>query len=114
MKLQDILTQPEIEAIQKFLDNKPLKNGIKKVLLSSVYEQGTIPLKGKYDPNFNFAISLVYDLQQNIEYKLNNEELGEKLRASVAGIRLLQQGFKDLESLGVKEEKVEEEINEAR
>ena len=114
MKLEDILTKPEKEAIQKFLDNKPLKNGIRKVLLSAIYEQGTIPKKAEFDPNFNFAISLQYDLQTNQEYKVTNEELGEKLRASISGIRFLQSGWKDLESLGVKEEKAEEEINQAR
>ena len=104
MKLDDILTKPEKEAITKFLDDKPLYNGVKKVLLQAIYSQGIIPQKGEFDPNFNFALSLLFDLQQNLEYKVTNEELGEKLRASIAGIRFLQTGFKDLESLGAKEE----------
>lgn len=97
MHLDKILSEAEEVEIRKFLSNDTMVSAIKKVLLFSIYHAGT--LEPGQDPEFlrNFVFSLLIEPRTGQEYKLTNEELGEKLRARIEGIIMLDDGFKQME-----------------
>ena len=116
MKLQDILNAKEELELKKLIDNKPLMSGLKKVLLSNIYYNGTLKQDEDPEPRRNFICSLLYsDASLTSDFNISDERLGQKTRASVEAIRLVEQGLAELEGLREKEE-VEEEVetNEAR
>jgi hypothetical protein len=100
--------------IRRLVNNETAFNAIKKVLLYSVYYSGV--LKPGENPDFlrNFFLSILIEPRTGQEYKLNNEELGQKLRARVEALAILDDGFKKLAQMAVAEAPKEEEKNQAR
>jgi hypothetical protein len=114
MQLDKILSEQEEVEIRKLLANDVLMPALKKVLLYSIYHSGT--LKPGEDPDFlrNFVYSLLIEPRTGQEYKVTNEELGEKLRARIEGIIMLDDGFKHLEKFRQDIKADAEEKNPAR
>jgi len=114
MTINDIISEQEEIELRKIANNTNALNALKKALLLNIYYNGTL-VPGK-DPNFsqNYVFSLIQDSQSGLEYKLNNEELGEKLRASIEGVRALQSGFNNIMKFKDKIDDKSPEINPAR
>lgn len=108
------LNDQEVNEVNKFLDNPVLVGAVKKVLLQDIYSFGT--LEAGISPDFlkNFALSLLFDPRTMEEYAIDNGRLGEKLRACLEGIRLVQIGFNKLETFKIIKESEVKKENPAR
>ena len=93
MKIDKLLTELEKDKLRLIAGDSIMMGAIKKVVLASVYFDGTIQ-KGEIDPDSqkNFLLALAS------EPKITDEELALKVRASLAGVQLLEMGFKSLET----------------
>lgn len=91
--LESILSDAEKAVVKNIVDNPISVAALKKVLLASIYFNGTLQ-KGK-DPNptLNAALSLAFSNE-----KKTDAELGADLRGLAEGVRLLEMGFKQLEN----------------
>ena len=112
--MKEFLTPKETAELRRTLDNKPLLNGLKKVFLFALYS-GTLERDVVPEPRRNFICDLLYSPDMAMDYDLDNERLGAKVRASVEGIRAIEQGFKSLEGLReIKADKEEAKKNPGR
>jgi len=92
-KFNQFLSDLEQQKIEQFLQDEVMREAVKKVLLSGIYDQGTLK-KGKsvsFDPYENFA--LVLACQKGASY----EQVGQDIKACWEGINLLVNAYKDLE-----------------
>ncbi|MEA2036884.1 MAG: hypothetical protein U9O94_05210 [Nanoarchaeota archaeon] len=105
--LSQFLTKIEQEKITKFIQDERMVEAVKKVLLFSIYNSGTIEKGKKHDPMHNFA--LVAASQKG----LTEEQLGRLVRAAYEGINALELGFSDLKRYKPEPE-VEDKPNQAR
>ena len=107
--MEEFLNEREVKEIQKFLDNIVLQEAVKKVLLSSIYHDGT--LKKDIPANYmtNFAFSLVTN-----NPAVTNAQIGEDLRSACEGVRCLEIGFKKLLEYKKQDEPKEKSLNPAR
>lgn len=85
---------------------------VRKVLLASIYANGTLRQDAKADPLQNGALALV-SLACSGRGSISNEDLGEDLRGLFNGIQLLENGLKKISETKIEEVKVGEEKNEA-
>ena len=108
MQIRDILTELEKDKLAFIAGDEVMFEAVKKVVLSSVYFDGTLNKKGIPDPQKNFCLALAS------RPGAKNEELGAELRASLAGVQLLEKGFQDLEGFRKIEEKTKNTKNLAR
>lgn len=90
-----MLSDNEKQSIEAFCNNKTMYNAVKKVILSGIYEQGT--LKEDEDPNplENAAFHLA---SLSIKNPIPDEMVGQNVKAMFAGINALEVGFNKLES----------------
>jgi hypothetical protein len=113
--MKDILNEKEKNAIRKLIDNKVLMGALKKVLLSNIYYNGTLKKGEDPEPRRNFILTLLYsDASLATDFNMSDERLGQKARASIEAIRLLEQGFAELENLKEIKAEEKEEENPAR
>lgn len=108
--LDRILTDTEKNEIARFVNNKVMLVAVKKVVLSSIYFDGTINKDGIPDPLTNFLLAIASGAMGS----LTREQLGEKVEASLAGVQLLEKGFQRLEQFSKRKEPKKEEPNPAR
>lgn len=107
-------TDIEKEKIILFNDDEVMVEAIKKVLLASIYDNGTLRKKVKAEPLKNGALGLAF-LALGGRAVITNEQLGEDLRALAQGVNLLETGFKELGKIKKVEKDGEDNgINEAR
>ena len=99
IKLKDVLTLAELLKLQSIIKDKNLISGLKKLFLSSIYYQGTLEKGQEPEPRRNFICNMLYTEDMSMDYNIDNERLGAKVRASIEAIRLLEQSFKELELL---------------
>jgi hypothetical protein len=91
--LDEFLTELEQKKIETFVSDKEMFEAVKKVLLFSIYNSGTI-VKGKsHDPMHNFALVAA-------STGIKNEQLGEFVRSAYQGINAVVLGFDDLMRYG--------------
>jgi len=110
MELEQLFNDNEKNELDRFVNNKVMFEAVKKVVLSSVYFDGTIRKEGLPDPLTNFALALA-----SLGIQISNEELGKSLKESLAGVQLLEKGFQKLERFSKKKAKpVEKRSNPAR
>lgn len=110
MELEQLFTDKEKEELNRFVNNPVMFEAVKKVVLSSVYFDGTIRKEGIPDPLTNFALALA-----SLGMQITNEELGKSLKESLAGVQLLEKGFQKLQRFNKKKvEPREEKLNPAR
>lgn len=98
MQLKDILTEIEKDKLNFFVKDKVMFEAVKKVVLHSVYFDGRITKDGIADPMKNFALAVV---AKHSGANSSNEAIGAELRASLAGVQILEEGFKELEKFEV-------------
>ena len=111
---KEILNPKEEIELKKILDNKALLGGLKKAFLAQLYYSGTIEKGEAPNPRTNFICNMLYTEDMGTVYKVSDKEIGGRVRASVEGIRLVEAGFGELETLrDVKVDKKEIK-NEAR
>jgi len=98
MTIQDDLTDAEVLAIEKFNADEVMSEAVKKVLLNSVYKQGTVKKGKKVDTTMNAALVLA-SIACSGTSVISDEALGQDLRGLWRGVQLVQTGFKDLEKI---------------
>ncbi len=108
MRTQDILTELEKDKLAFIAGDEVMFNAVKKVVLSSIYFDGTLNKKGIPDPQKNFCLALAS------RPGAKNEELGAELRASLAGVQLLEKGFQELAMFRKVEIKEKNTVNQSR
>lgn len=111
-QFKDTLNEAEEVALRKMIDNKPLMGGLKKALLAAIY-QGTLEPGVEPEPRRNFVLQLLYqDPSLSADFNISDERLGQKTRASIEAIRMVEQGIAEIENLREpKEEKEEKKPN---
>jgi len=111
MDLKEITNEYERKEITKFLNNKPLVNVIKRLFLEPIY-MGTLEPGVDPEPRKNFVCQMLYTEDMGTEYAIENERIGQKVRASVEAIRLLEMGFAKLDAMKeVEKPKEAEEVS---
>lgn len=105
----DYLNEKEVEKIIQFNNDEVMKQAVKKVMLSGIYESGTLKA-GEPANDTNWAYSL--GGQMVPDGSLDDAQLGSLLRATAKGIGYLEDGFKRLSEIK-KPEKSEEDENPA-
>lgn len=87
--LDTILDDAEKGALEIFASNATAVRAVKKMLLASVYHNGTLAAGKEPMPLRNAALSLA--MNQMTEY--SNEHLGADLRALASGVSQIEMGF---------------------
>jgi len=107
-----MLTDVQKQKIIAFNQDPEMVEAVRKVLLRTLYSEGVLE-ENKLNPVQNRALGLAA-LSIGGKAVIDNEQLGEDLRALAQGIFLLEAGFKELAKIK-KEEKEEEDkgLNEA-
>ena len=105
--LDSFLTKLEQEKLAKFTQDEVMAKAVKKVLLFSIYNSGVIVKGHDHDSMHNFALVAASNKG------LDNEQLGNLVRAAYEGINALELGFSDLMRYKPEEE-VEGKENPAR
>lgn len=90
-----MLSDHEKQSIEAFCNNKVMYNAVKKVILSGIYEQGTLKKDEEPNPLENAAFHLA---SLSVQNPILDEILGQHIRGMFAGINSLEIGFKKLES----------------
>lgn len=109
----DNLNKVEELAIKKFLSSQTTVNAVKKVLLADIYKVGRVEEDKELKPRQNWVYGLMMN-EAGQDLKINNDELGEKVRAIVEGTRALEMAFTAMENLVKEPVKPVEDTNEAR
>ena len=109
--MQDYLTDLEVNEIQKFNDNPALADAVKKVMLAVINERGVVRKGRAVRPTFNGALGL--SSQALSGKNISNEELGADIRAYTQAVYLLEDGFKEISKIKIKEEAGTPEQNPA-
>lgn len=91
------LDDKERSYIIAFTSNKPMLDAVKKVLMHTITHQGVFE-PGKTPESTNWVFGLVSPLA-------NDEQLGQLVRASAAGLGYLSKGFETLEAVSMPEKK---------
>jgi hypothetical protein len=112
--MTNFLSEAEEVELRKIVHNEVAMTALKKMLLQDIYAYGTLKEGKEPDPLRNFACSFLYDPVTGQEYHVSNQDLGERLRASLEGIRLVHTSFNKLEKFKQDEEPKKEELNPAR
>jgi hypothetical protein len=104
----EFLSEIEKERIaNKFNGDEILSGAVKKVLLAVIYNNGVLKAGEAPDPLRNGALGLAF-LAISGKGVVTNADLGEDLRGMAQGISLLEQGYRQLES--IKQEVVDESV----
>lgn len=93
------LSEVEIEKIKAFQEDEVMREAVKKVLLSDVYQNGVMKPGEKHNALKNAALGLMYGPTGH-QKELSNEELGARLRSYNEGIQNVEKGFNKIEAIG--------------
>lgn len=108
--MKEYLTDLEIAKIESFCSDKEMYEAVRKVLLQALYTHGTIQKGYKPDPTNNAAFHLAAIAVEN---PIPDEVLGQHVRGMWAGINMLHNAFKSLDSIKEQKDGVLSEYNEA-
>jgi hypothetical protein len=92
------LSEGEKQLIVAFKENKPMFEAVRKVLLATIYHQGTVK-SDEIGTDYNWAFSIV-----NGEPK-TDELIGQEVRASCTALGYLKSGFDRLSTIKLDEKK---------
>jgi hypothetical protein len=95
-----------------FNADKEMVEAVRKILLASIYSNGTLRKDAPADPLTNGALALV-SMACSGRGTIKNEELGEDLRGLFHGIQLLENGLKKISEIKLETPKVENVENTA-
>lgn len=102
------LSDLEVSQIEIFNQNTVLVNAIRKVLLATIYSNGTLRKDIDPDPARNGALGLAL-LAIGGKGVVTNADLGEDLRGLAQGISLLENGLNQLSKITSKKAEAPEE-----
>lgn len=110
--MDEILNDEEVALISQFIGNGKMVEAVKKVLLASLYDNGTLKPGVPANPLKNWALGAFFGQDTD---KIDDKLLGQAIRASAMGIQMLESGLNKLAELAnpVKKEK-KDEANPAR
>lgn len=106
--IEKILSPVELSKLDAFVRDKTLLEAVKKVVLVSAYNNGTLKPDEFSDPSRNFMLAITN------RRDVSNEQMGQQARAVAEAIALVEIGFAYLESFKKEETKVEDKTNKAR
>lgn len=106
------LTDLEKSKIYQFNSDPDMIEAVKKVLLATMYANGTLRQDVQANPLTNAAFALVA-LASSGQGSISNAELGEDLRGLFHGVQLMERGMKRLSEIKPEELVVETPYNEA-
>ena len=109
--LQEILSEQEETHIKQFVDNVGMREAVRKVLLAGLYENGVIRKGQGHDPVKNFTFGFVQD---ETGKSINNEAIGERLRAAFEGVMIVEASFSNMNTYRTETQRSKPNINEAR
>ena len=108
MDVRKLLTELELKKVEQIAGDEVAFSALKKVLLASVYFDGTIQKDVDSESQKNFALAIAS------EPGITAEAAGNKLLNALAGVQLLEIGFKDLKRFAVLVIPPKNKKNEAR
>jgi hypothetical protein len=106
------LNDLEKAKIIQFNADPEMVEAVRKVILASMYSNGTLRPGVDASPMTNAAFAMVMKTVRG-EGVMTNEEIGQDLRGLAHGVMLLESGFKRLEAIKPVEVKIESTYNEA-
>lgn len=106
------LSDIEKDKIINFNSDEVLVNAVRKVLLASIYNNGTLRADVAPDPLKNGALALAF-LAISGRGTVSNDDLGADIRGLAQGVSLLENGLKELSKVKKEGEVVESPFNEA-
>lgn len=92
----EILSEAEQQAVSQFVNNPVAFEAVRKVILAGI-TQGVIAPGVPFNPAENFALQFPFAVDMQ-DADVDDRILGQKLRATVRGIRMVEQGMKQLET----------------
>ena len=113
LQTDEFLNDIEIEAVKRFVNDKIMKEAVRKILLRPIYAQGVLVAGETANPSKNAFLFLLAG-QGGSKRHVSNEQLGSEFRAMEEGVNFLQEGFQKLETYnkGVGDKPSEEESGE--
>jgi hypothetical protein len=106
------LTDLEKSKVFQFMQDENMVEAVRKVMLASMYSNGTLRQDADANPLTNAAFALVA-LASSGQGTISNADLGEDLRGLYNGVQLMERGFKRLSEVKLESEPVETPYNEA-
>jgi len=94
--MNEILTPTQIEKVERMCADEELMDAVQKVILSSIYNQGTLMQGKKANPLHNFSWTLAEVATSN---PVTDEIIGQHIRGQWSGVRLLEIGFNQLKEV---------------
>lgn len=107
---KEYLSDVEISKIESFVEDEVLIEAVRKVLLASIYSNGTLRKDLKANPLVNSALALV-SVASSGRGVVTNNDLGEDLRGLFHGIQLLESGLRELSTFKKEADSVESPYN---
>lgn len=92
----DYLNEQEQAAIIGFTSNPKMVEAVRKVLLATIFNQGTLA-PGKQVSEFNFAFNIANSPDKS------DEQMGQELRAAATALNYLKSGFDRLQEIQMPE-----------
>jgi len=89
--IESFVDDKERALIEQFVLNEQMKQAVKKVLLSGIYQSGVLKKGKPADTSINFAMTIA--CQKGTNY----EQIGRDVKSCWEGINALELGFEDLE-----------------
>lgn len=87
-----MLNELEKAKVEQFCADEPMMAAVKKVLLAALYSHGVVGANGEVNPLINGAFGLV-SLALKDAKPIDNEILGQNLRAQFAGVSILENAY---------------------
>lgn len=106
------LADLEKSKIYQFNADPEMVEAVRKVLLASIYSNGTLRQGVDANPMTNAAFMMVMRTIRG-EGVMSDAELGQDLRGLAQGVMLLESGFKRLLEIKIESPYQKEETNEA-
>jgi len=105
--MEDILTEAQKVKIEVAFKDEELVDGMKKVILNTIYSQGVLKKGVKHNSFKNRAFALIAD-------NVDNAQLGSNIKAWFEGVNALEAGFHELGKIkSKKDEPILSNFNEA-
>lgn len=98
------LSDEEVALIGQFIQNGKLVEAVKKVLLATLYDNGTLKPDVSANPLKNWALGAFFSTDAD---SIDDAKLGAAIRASAMGIQMLESGLKKLQEIGTPKPVVE-------
>jgi hypothetical protein len=111
--VKSVMDASETAELEKASQNETLIRALKKLILFGPYYSGILEAGKEPEMDVNFAIQGAI-MAIYADPKVNDEDLGRNLRASVSAMGLIEGGFKELNSFKPEEKGDENLVNEAR